>query len=42
MTYQAVLTILTEEAKDYLTMAVGDFETLLTNKIEAAVKESKK
>ena len=42
MTYQAVLTILTEEAKDYLTTAVGDFETLLTNKIEAAVKESKK
>ena len=41
-TYQAVLTILTEEAKDYLTEAVGDFETLLTNKIEAAVKESKK
>lgn len=42
MTYQAVLTILTEEAKDYLAEAVGDFETLLTNKIEAAVKESKK
>ena len=42
MTYQAVLTILTEEAKDYLSEAVGDFETLLTNKIDAAVKESKK
>lgn len=41
-TYEAVLSILTEDAKIYLTEAVGDFELFLTNKIEAAVKESKK
>lgn len=40
-TYQAVLGILADEAKEYLTEAVGDFEALLKNKIEASVKENK-
>lgn len=41
MTYKAVLDILTEEAKDYLAQAIGDFETFLTQKIEAEVKLEK-
>ena len=41
-TYTAVLDILTDEAKDYLTNVVGDFDAFLKNKIESAVKESKK
>lgn len=41
MTYKAVLDILTEEAKTYLAQAVGDFDTFLTQKIEAEVKLEK-
>ena len=38
MTYDAVLEILSEEAKVYLTEAVGDFEEYLKQLIEAEVK----
>jgi hypothetical protein len=41
-TYTAILDILTDEAKDYLTNIVGDFDAFLKNKIESTVKESKK
>ena len=41
MTYEAVLSILTEEAKDYLSSAVGDLEIFLTQKIEAEVNYEK-
>jgi len=41
MTYQAVLAILNEEAKEYLTEAVGDFETFLVKQIEAEVNYNK-
>ena len=41
MTYEAVLAILTEEAKEYLTSAIGDFEIFLTQKIEAEVNLEK-
>lgn len=41
MTYKAVLDILTEEAKNYLTEAVGDFDTYLKQKIEAEVNLEK-
>lgn len=41
MTYKAVLDILTEEAKEYLTQAIGDFDIFLTQKIEAEVKLEK-
>jgi hypothetical protein len=40
-TYVAVLTILGDDAKDYLTAAVGDFHTYLTKLIEAEVKRAK-
>ena len=41
MTYEAVLAILTDEAKKYLTECYGDLEAYLTNKIEAEVKSTK-
>lgn len=36
-TYKAVISILTDEAKEYLTEAVGDLDLYITQKIEAAV-----
>ena len=41
-TYAAVMTLLTEEAKKYITIAIGDLELYVTNQIEAEVKLSKK
>lgn len=40
-TYDAVMKMLTEEAKKYITASVGDLETYITNKIEAEVKITK-
>lgn len=40
-TYEAVMKLLTAEAKTYLETAVGDLQTYVTNKIEAEVKRSK-
>lgn len=40
-TYNAVMKVLTDEAKTYIVTAVGDLETYVTNKIEAQVKVSK-
>lgn len=40
-TYENVLAILSEDAKDYLKEGCGDLEVLIKNKIEAKVKESK-
>jgi hypothetical protein len=36
-----VLNLLTDEAKEYITMAYGDIKTYLTTKIEAEVKAQK-
>lgn len=41
MTYQAVLAILSDEAKTYVTEAVGDFETFIIKQIEAEVNVQK-
>lgn len=41
MTYNAVLNVLTEDAKDYLTAFYGDLGAYMTNKIEAEVKSTK-
>ena len=41
MTYNAVMAILTEDAKEYLQSATGDFQTFLVKQIEAAVNENK-
>lgn len=38
LTYEAVMAVLSEEAKKYLTSSVGDFEAFVKNKIEADVK----
>ncbi len=38
MTYDAVMKVLTEDAIKYISVAVGDVETYITNKIEAQVK----
>lgn len=38
LTYDAVMKIITDDAMMYLTTAVGDIETYITNKIEADVK----
>lgn len=38
MTYDAVMKVLTEDALKYISVAVGDVETYITNKIEAQVK----
>lgn len=40
-TYSAVMNILSEEAKEYLTVAVGDLNLYITQKIEAEVKVTK-
>lgn len=40
-TYNAVMTILSEEAKEYLTEAVGDLNLYITQKIEAEVSMTK-
>lgn len=41
LTYDAVMKVLTDDAKKYITSAVGDLETYITNKIESTVKLSK-
>lgn len=41
MTYEAVMNVLTDEAKKYLTEAVGDLNLYVTNQIEATVKMTK-
>lgn len=41
LTFNAVMTVLTEEAKQYLTNIYGDLTTYITNKIEAEVKLNK-
>ena len=38
MTYNAVLSVLTDDAKNYLIAFYGDFNTYMINKIEAEVK----
>ena len=40
-TLNAVLVLLTKEAKDYLTAAYGDLNLYLTNKIESTVEKEK-
>ena len=40
-TYTAVMNILSEEAKKYLTVAVGDLNLYITQKIEAEVNNNK-
>lgn len=40
-TYVAIMTILTEEAKIYLSEAVGDLQTYITEQIEAQVNLNK-
>lgn len=40
-TYNAVMKILTEDAKKYLVESVGDLETYVTNRIEAEVRLTK-
>lgn len=41
MTYQSVLQVLSEDAKDYLSNVYGDISVLLTNLIEAEVSRNK-
>ena len=41
LTFNAVMTVLTEDAKKYLTNIYGDLTTYITNKIEAEVKINK-
>lgn len=41
MSFDAVMLILTDEAKEYLTAAVGDLNAFITNKIEAEVNTNK-
>ena len=41
-TFDAVLTILSDEAKEYLTAIFGDLTVYITNKIEEEVVENKK
>lgn len=40
-TYDAVMKVLTDDAKKYIVEAIGDLETYVTNKIEAEVKITK-
>lgn len=40
-TYQAVMTILSQEAQNYLSSAVGDLETYINQKIESQVNQLK-
>lgn len=41
LTYNAVMAVLTDEAKEYLTAIYGDLTVYITNKIEAEVNISK-
>lgn len=41
LTYDAIMKVLTDDAKKYIESAVGDLETYITNKIESTVKLSK-
>lgn len=41
MTYQSVLSLLTDEAEEYLAEAVGDLNLYITQKIEAEVQINK-
>ena len=41
LTYDAVMKVLTDDAKKYIESAVGDLEIYITNKIESTVKMSK-
>ena len=41
MTYNAVLKVLNEDAKEYLTNIYGDLSTYITNMIEAEVNRNK-
>ena len=41
LTYSAVMSVLTDEAKSYLTEIYGDLTTYITNKIEAEVSLNK-
>lgn len=41
LTYDAVMAVLTDEAKGYLTEIYGDLTAYITNKIEAEVKITK-
>jgi hypothetical protein len=41
LTYNAVIEILTDDAKEYLVSAYGDLTVYLTNKIEAEVSKNK-
>ena len=40
-TFDAVMTILTSDAKEYLALAIGDLEVYVTNKIESTVTQVK-
>lgn len=40
-TYEAVITIISDDAMEYLVSSVGDFETFLMESIEAEVNENK-
>lgn len=42
LTFNAVMSILNEDAKKYLTVAYGDLNIYIANKIEAEVQFSKK
>lgn len=41
MTYEAILKVLSEEAKEYLSAAYGDLTAYITNRIEAEVNLNK-
>ena len=41
LTYDAIMKVLTDDAKKYITSVVGDLETYITNKIESTVNMSK-
>lgn len=41
MTYEAVIKLLTDEATEYLNVAVGDLQLYITQKIESEVKINK-
>lgn len=40
-TYDAIMKILTDEAKEYLSVAIGDLESYILNKIESNVATTK-
>lgn len=41
LTYESVMKILSDDAKDYLANAYGDLKTYITNQIEATVNANK-